>query len=476
MDNKDIKNRKVRVRFAPSPTGFLHIGSLRTALFNWLFARHNQGSFLVRVEDTDRDRFSKEHEQAIVQSLQWSGIQSDEPFVYQHDRRKEHQKAADLLIEQGKAYYCFCLQDDLQLKREKAEQNKQTYVYDQTCRNLTVSQDDLKKTSVIRFKVECEDDVVQFNDLIRGEVSLPLDHIDDFIIARSDGSMTYNFAVVQDDKFMKISHIIRGEDHIVNTGKQILLFKAFGYEIPQFAHVPLILSESGQKMSKRDDAVGVQDYRSKGILAEALSNYLVRLGWSHGDQEVFTTDELIQYFKIDDVGKKGAIFDYQKLLWLNSVYIKEKSAVELFSLIQQNLNINLVAQLSDWSQEQQQKAIMLYKDRSHTLHDLINGVLQLYNAPETYDVDSLNKWVDQQTPNVLSLFQKKLEDVDFNKDQLQALAKTIAKEQNVKFPKVAQPMRIALIGSSQGPGVFDMVEIIGKEAFFERLNRFSQSL
>jgi len=473
MNIKDKSQSKVRVRFAPSPTGFLHIGGLRTALFNWLFARHAGGSFLVRIEDTDRARFSQDYEYAIVSALQWADIKADEPFVYQHARQPQHQKMVDELIAQGHAYYCFCTLDALQQKRESAEEDKETYIYDRSCRRVKPTKDDLKKPYVVRFKVELDEDFLVFNDLIRGKVSLPTEHIDDFVIARSDGSMTYNFAVVQDDHFMRISHVIRGEDHIVNTAKQILLYQAHNWKVPEFAHVPLILGSNGQKMSKRDAAVGVQDYKDKGILADALCNYLVRLGWSHGDQEVFTTDELIKYFKIDDVGKNGAIFDYNKLLWLNSVYIKAKPAGELAALIYQNLDINLVVKTSMWSQEQREAAITLYKDRSQTLRELADGVMQVYQAPTKYDVESLAQWVTHDTQSLLQQVIKELDGVAFEKQALQDCVKAFAKHRDIKFPAIAQPMRIALIGSSHGPGVFDMVELLGKQETFNRLSKLS---
>lgn len=470
----NIKNKhKVRVRFAPSPTGFLHIGGLRTALFNWLFAHHEGGSFLVRIEDTDRDRFSQEYEYAIISSLQWAGIKADEPFVYQHARQSEHQKAVNELIAQEKAYYCFCSIDELAVKRESAQEDKETYIYDKTCRYKKPTKEDLKNNPyVVRFKVEFNEDFLNFQDLIRGNVALPAEHIDDFVIARSDGSMTYNFAVVQDDHFMRISHVIRGEDHIVNTAKQILLYQAHGYKVPEFAHVPLILGSNGQKMSKRDAAVGVQDYKDKGFLADALCNYLVRLGWSHGDQEVFTTDELITYFKIDDVGKNGAIFDYNKLLWLNSVYIKAKPASELCALIQQNLEINLVQQTSAFNQEQLQATITLYKDRSQTLRELVQGVMNLYHAPQVYDAESVAQWVTLEVIAKLRILIDELQYAHIDELQLQEVVKTFAKDHDLKFPMIAQPIRIALIGSSHGPGIFDMIGILGKDETLHRLKQF----
>jgi glutamyl-tRNA synthetase len=477
MNIKDKNQSKVRVRFAPSPTGFLHIGGLRTALFNWLFAEHVGGTFLVRIEDTDRDRFSDEYEYAITSSLQWAGIRSAEPIVYQHPRQGEHQKAVDQLIEQGKAYYCFCSLDELQQKREIAQGDKETYIYDKTCRTLKPTKEDIKtKPYVVRFKVEVDQEFLVFDDLIRGKVSLPTEHIDDFVIARSDGSMTYNFAVVVDDHFMRISHVIRGEDHIVNTGKQILLYQAYGWSIPQFGHVSLILGSSGQKLSKRDAAVGVQDYKDKGFLADALCNYLVRLGWSHGDQEVFTIDEMIQYFDISTVSTHGAIFDYNKLLWLNGVYIKAKSAQELQALINQNLEINIVAKTSQWNQDQRLAAITLYKDRSQTLRELVDGIMQLYQAPTLYDAESMAAFVTPQTKDLIQDLAQQLADQKFEKATLQDFIKAFVKAKDVKFPTVAQPIRIALIGSSHGPGIYEMLEILGKDEVMHRLQIFCKSL
>ncbi|MBV8661253.1 MAG: glutamate--tRNA ligase [Candidatus Dependentiae bacterium] len=475
MNIKDKNQSKVRVRFAPSPTGHLHIGGLRTALFNWLFAHHVGGAFLVRIEDTDRDRFSDEYEFAITSSLQWAGIKSDEPIVYQHARQSEHQKAVDELIAKGKAYYCFCSLDELQQKRESAQDEKETYIYDRSCRARIPTKEEIKNNKyVVRFKVEVDEEYLVFDDLIRGKVSLPTEHIDDFVISRSDGSMTYNFAVVQDDHFMRISHVIRGEDHIVNTGKQILLYKAHGWQVPLFGHVSLILGSTGQKLSKRDAATGVQDYKDKGFLADALCNYLVRLGWSHGDQEIFTTEEMIEYFKISDVSTHGAIFDYNKLLWLNSVYIKAKPAAELCALVNQNLAINLVAKTSAWLQEQREAAINLYKDRSQTLQELVTGVMSLYEAPTNYDAESTTQWVTSDTKNLISDLIKELLHQQFVKQELQDFVKIFAKNRDVKFPVIAQPIRIALIGSSHGPGIFDMLEIIGKDEAIHRLQIFCE--
>lgn len=471
MNIQDTNHHKVRVRFAPSPTGFLHIGGLRTALFNWLFAQHHAGKFLVRIEDTDRERFLQAYEDAIIDSLQWAGIKADEPYVYQHIRQSEHQQAVDDLIACGKAYYCFCTLDELQQKREFAQSEKETYIYDKTCRDKKLTAQDFQKPYVVRFKVEVQNDFLVFDDLIRGQVSLPTEHIDDFVLSRSDGSMTYNFAVVIDDHFMQISHVIRGEDHIVNTAKQILLYQAFNWVIPSFGHVPLILGPTGQKLSKRDAAVGVQEYKDKGFLPEALCNYLVRLGWSHGDQEVFTTEELIKYFKINDVNKHGAIFDYQKLLWLNGVYIKALTPVQLSDEICENLNINFDEMMPAFDDEQLYATIDLYKDRSQTLCELVHGLMQLYQQPDDYDQESLQQWITKETKILLQELIEALKLEEFTQHNLQNVVKVFAKNKNIKFPSIAQPIRIALIGTSHGPGVFAMMEILGKEASCQRLQK-----
>ncbi len=468
MNKQDIK---VRVRFAPSPTGFLHIGGLRTALFNWLFAAHEQGVFLVRIEDTDRDRFSDEYERAIVDSLEWAGIVSAEPLVYQHERQPEHQKAIDVLLDQEKAYYCFCSVEELQQKREIAQGEKETYIYDKTCRDKKYTKiDAIGKSYVVRFKVQVSDNFIYFDDIIRGTVALPTEHIDDFVLSRSDGSMTYNFAVVVDDHFMDISHVIRGEDHIVNTGKQILLYQAYGWRIPQFGHVSLILGPSGQKLSKRDAAVGVGDYKDKGFLPEALCNYLLRLGWSYKDQEVFTQEEMIRYFNIADVSTHGAIFDYQKLLWLNSVYIKAKSPQELCDFLRMQCGQDLTSQTGIWNEHNLHQAVKLYQERSSTLQELYAGVMSLYQTPIVYDEESLHAWVNVVSVDLIVKLMKLFDTVNFEKNNLQQVLKQFVQDEQTKFPVIAQVIRIALVGSSHGPGVYDMMEIVGKQVTLDRLH------
>ena len=461
----------VRVRFAPSPTGHLHIGGLRTALFNYLYAKNQGGQFLVRIEDTDRERYTKEHEDAIIRSLEWAGIVSDEPLVYQFARQDEHQKALQKLLASGKAYKCFCSAESLQEKREKAEAAQGFYQYDQTCRSADQSSD---APHVVRFKVDVQDDVLHFQDLIRGDVSLKRNQLDDFIVARTDGSITYNFAVVEDDYAMKVSHVIRGEDHLLNTFKQILLYQALAYDVPQFAHLPLILSQSGQKLSKRDAAVSVDEYREAGYLPEAVCNYLVRLGWSYGDQELFTKNEMIKFFSLDNVQKKGAVFDIDKLRWLNSVRLQEAQAADLIQKMRSNIDKDLEKECADWSQATVLHVVDQYKSRVQTLGDLHDQIMQLYFAPESYDPESLEQWIDNQTVTYVTLLHEKFGSITFAKDEIMATIKAFCKEQGIKMGQIAQPIRIALCGTASGPGVGDMLMMLGKDESLRRLEKLAK--
>jgi glutamyl-tRNA synthetase len=456
----------VRVRFAPSPTGYLHIGGLRTALFNWLFARHNGGVFLVRIEDTDRERYTPEYEAAIVRSLDWAGIHADEPLVYQFARQPLHQQSLQKLLDSGHAYRCFCSVESLQKKRAAAEAAQGFYQYDGNCRTADQT---LDQPYAVRFKVEISGDIITFNDLIRGEVSLQRNQLDDFIVARTDGSVTYNFAVIEDDHFMGITHVIRGEDHLLNTFKQILMYQALGYPVPHFAHLALILGDSGQKLSKRDAATSVDEYRDGGYLPAALCNYLARLGWSHKDQELFSTAELVSLFTLDNVQKKGAIFDLDKLRWINSVHMQNSDAAALLQVMQEQMNLDLAGEFSSWSPEILRHAVAVYQSRAHTLIELYQQLKSLYHAPESYDPQSLEEWIDNQVKNDVQLLQEKLQAAQFEKDELAEVIKQFCREHNVKMGNIAQPIRIALCGSASGPGLFDMLYIVGKAESLQRL-------
>ncbi|RMD51738.1 MAG: glutamate--tRNA ligase, partial [Nitrospirae bacterium] len=323
-------NQNVRVRFAPSPTGYLHIGGARTALFNWLFARHNKGVFILRIEDTDRSRSTEESIEAIIEGLKWLSLDWDEGPVRQTDRLSIYKKKVEELLQKKKAYYCYCSAEELQKRREEAIKKGLPPGYDRRCRYRKEPVPGVKP--VVRFASNTEGETV-VEDLIKGNIVFKNSQIDDFIILRSDGTPTYNFVVVVDDIDMKITHVIRGDDHLNNTPKQIQIYNAFGAELPYFAHLPMILGPDRTRLSKRHGAMSVMAYKEMGYLPDALVNYLVRLGWSYGDQEVFTREELIEKFSLENVGKSPAVFNPEKLLWLNSLYINNTPSDRLIELV-----------------------------------------------------------------------------------------------------------------------------------------------
>lgn len=467
-------NALIRVRFAPSPTGHLHIGSLRTAFFNWLYARHTGGTFLIRIEDTDRERSTKEYEDSLLQSLQWTGIVSDEPIVYQFSRNDIHTRIAYQLIEKGKAYKCYCAEEELEAKKNKAIERQDTYQYDRTCRSL-VSQKE-NQPFVIRFRVSVDEEILSFHDEIKGLVSIPSAQMDDFVIIRSDGVATYNFAVVQDDHDMQISHVIRGEDHLLNTFKQILLYQALEYTVPIFAHIPLILGSSGQKLSKRDAVTSVIEYKKQGYLPKALCNYLLRLGWSDGDKEIFTQTEMVESFSLQGVHSSGAKFDLEKLNWMNSVYIKGLTPKEILSILKNDMHKDLEKITVDWKEENLFRWISLYQDRVHTLLQLYDEIVNVYYLPKAYDWNSLHEIIEKESVVVLQLLQQEFENLSFNKEVLSNFMKDFCKTHEYKMAQVAQLLRFALLGSLSGPSVIDMLELFGRKEVLRRISFVMDSL
>ena len=464
-----VKKKQVKVRFAPSPTGNLHVGGLRTALFNWLFAKHYQGVFLLRVEDTDRERSTESFMHAQLAALKWVGITSDEVPLIQSERIVMYQTVAQKLLEQKKAYRCVCTSEQVRARLAARGITDEHYGYDGFCRTREISQD---QPAAIRFMVPDTLEVVTFEDAIRGTVTVHKDQLDDFVIIRSGDSMPmYNFCVVIDDFASGITHIIRGEDHISNTPKQILLYQALGYELPIFAHIPMILGSDGNRLSKRDGAVDVLSYRDSGYLPDALLNYIARLGWSHGDQELFTVQELISYFTLDHVGKKPAIFDYAKLEWINSVYMRNYSADNLLVLLQ-NLDTSWDKKVSRWSHEQLVRLISLYKERTTTLVQLADSIHALACMPAGYSQDDTQAWITSEILVLLSLVLELFETLDqihWTHDGLQTVLKNFCKEHDIKLVAIAQPLRIALTGAAQSPGIFDLLELVGKQESILRI-------
>lgn len=466
-----MDQNKIRVRFAPSPTGNLHIGGLRTALFNWLYAQHNTGDFLIRIEDTDKERSKPEYTKSILNTLEWTSILPDEPIVFQSSRLQRHLELIDKLLKENKAYKCFCPATNSDSESNYTQYNK-------ACRSKEPKKEDINKPFTIRFKIPDNIEKVEFTDLIRGHISIEKDQLDDFIILRSDGNPTYNFVVVVDDADMKITDVIRGEEHISNTPKQILLYRALDFKVPKFAHLPMILGSSGQKLSKREGATSVLDYKKNGYLPDALCNYLVRLGWSHGDQEIFTKEELVKYFSLDSVGKKGAIFDPDKLEWVNSVYIKNHDSKELYNYIVQYLDHDLNKDLKGWDYSKILEIISLYKDRSKTLCELIFNLKSIYNFTiKNFNSENLKGFDIGKIKEYLYLLEVALyQQEDFSLDNIKNIIKNICSNLNIKLPELAKPLRLALTGSQTSPGVFDLVYLLGKKESLKRINCFRESI
>lgn len=435
----------VRVRFAPSPTGHLHIGGLRSALFNWLFARHHGGVFLLRIEDTDHERSKPEFTRSILDSFAWAELAYDEPVVIQSERITQHQCIAHELVAAGKAYYCYC--------PPNPDQGSGYTTYDGRCREL---REKLDKPAAIRFKTP-RSGSIDFTDLIHGPMSFSLDTIDDFIIVRSDGTPMYNFVVVVDDAFMRITHVIRGEEHLVNTPRQILIYQACGYPLPHFAHLPLILGSSGSKLSKRDAAVSVLEYKDAGFLPDGLCNYLARLGWSHGDQEIFSRAELITYFDLAHVGKTGAIFDTTKLLWVNSMHLKQLSAAQL--------STQLDGWQSGWKEalvplrDDQIRALLdLYKERSQTLKELFEQVrsVALVDGALLKNDPLIAAMRDVQW-QALDLLIQSLSHSQYSREEVVTAFKQVCDRMQLGMADIAKPVRLALTGSLAAPGVYELV-------------------
>jgi glutamyl-tRNA synthetase len=461
---------KVRVRFAPSPTGHLHIGGARTALFNYLYARHNNGTFILRIEDTDRSRSTDEYIEAIIEGMKWLGLDCDEGPFRQTDRFDVYRNYVDRLVKEGKAYYCYCSAEELEERRKLALTTGKMPKYDGRCRNL--KEPVPGEIPAVRFKIPLEGQTI-VDDLIRGTVVFENNQLDDLIILRSDGTPTYNFTVVVDDVDMKITHVIRGDDHLNNTPKQIHIYKALGYNIPKFAHLPMILGSDKTRLSKRHGATSVMAYYEMGYLPDALVNYLVRLGWSYGDQEVFSREELIKCFSFDNVGKAAAVFNPEKLLWLNSQYIIHSPSERLAELVMPFLvKEKIIGEGQDIDRKWLSKAIDTLKERSKTLVELAN-TLRYYIAEEVeYNAKAKDKFLNEKSSELLIELKNSIASVpDFSHQALEIVFKSIVEKHGVKLGSLAQPVRVAITGGTESPGIFEVLEIVGKEKTLRRLEK-----
>ncbi len=454
---------KIRTRFAPSPTGYLHIGGARTALFSWLFARHNNGEFVLRIEDTDQQRSTDESTKAILDAMSWMGLNWDEGPYFQAQRVDLHRQMVQKLLEEGKAYVCTCTPEELETKRKEALATGKKPKYDGTCREKG-----LKKSpgSVVRFR-GTDAGVTVVEDLIKGNIVFNNEELDDLIIERGDGYPTYNFAVVIDDAMMNITHVIRGDDHVNNTPRQILMYQALGFEVPKFAHVPMILGSDKTRLSKRHGATSVMAYKEMGYLSEALVNYLVRLSWSHGDQEIFSPKELVDLFSLDAVGKSPAVFNPEKLLWLNAHYIKEASPARLAEEMKPLWPAG--ADVSDESFVR--KIIVDLQPRAKTLVELAQASEFYFAGQISYEAEAAQKFLTPEVAPHLKSIAAAIPGIeDYSKAGIETFLKSFIEANGIKFKAIAQPLRVALTGKTVSPGIDEVMVTLGKDRVAQRIN------
>jgi glutamyl-tRNA synthetase len=460
---------QVRTRFAPSPTGYLHIGGARTALFNYLFARHHGGKFILRIEDTDRERSTPEAIQAILDAMKWLQLDYDEGPFYQTERYPLYKEKIKRLLASDKAYPCTCTADELNAKRQQAMKEKRKPSYDGTCRPAEGVIADLPtdKPFTVRFRSPGQGSTT-VKDLIKGDVVFDNRELDDLIIARSDGTPTYNFCVVVDDIDMRISHIIRGDDHLSNTPRQIQLYEALGHELPQFAHVPLILGTDKARLSKRHGATSVMAYRDMGYFSEAVVNYLVRLAWSHGDQEIFTRRELIEKFSLDNIGKSAGVFNPEKFLWVNFHYLKSKPLAELAEEIKPYIAAKgyPVPQDNQWLEQM----IKTLQERAKTLVELVDTGHYFFTEDVTLDDKAAKKFLTNAARTPMERLKAELTAIeDFTHENIERAFTSTREKCRLTMGELAQPVRVALTGSSVSPGIHEVIEVLGKARTLHRL-------
>jgi len=457
----------VRTRFAPSPTGYLHIGGVRTALFSWLYARRHGGQFVLRIEDTDLQRSSVESVNAILEGMTWLGLEYDEGPIYQTRRFDRYDAIIQQLLDSGHAYKCYCSKERLETLREGQMQRKEKPRYDGRCRN-GAKPPEPNAPFVIRFRNPLDGGVV-VDDLIRGRVVFQNSELDDLIIARSDGSPTYNLTVVVDDSDMDITHVIRGDDHVNNTPRQVNILRALGAEPPVYAHVPMILGADGRRLSKRHGAVSVMQYRDEGYLSEALLNYLVRLGWSHGDQEIFSVDEMIELFDISDVNKAASVFNQDKLLWLNQQYIIATDARHIARHLSHHLGLRGIDPAPEPDLHQ---VVQAQHERARTLVEMADISEFFYQDFEEYDAKSAKKHLKPAAREPLERMREALAALgDWQPEALHQLVKDVAASLDLAMGKVAQPLRVAVVGRAASPGIDVTLHLVGREACLRRIDR-----
>ncbi|MDB9768796.1 glutamate--tRNA ligase [Candidatus Pelagibacter ubique] len=458
---------KVATRFAPSPTGALHIGGVRTALFNWLYSKNKNGTFHLRIEDTDKERSKDEHKIQIIKSLKWIGIEHDGDEYIQSTKIDDHVNVANELLKNGHAYKCYCSSDEIEEQKKRARQKKLPYVYNRKCRDLQESNAPTIIKPVIRFKSKIEGTSI-LKDLVQGDVEIENTTIEDFIILRNDGTPTYNLSASVDDHQMNMTHIIRGDDHKINTFKQMQIYLAMKWEVPQFAHIPLIHTIEGKKLSKRDNASTLDDYSKIGIMPDALRNYLLRLGWSFEDKEIFTLDESIKYFNLEGIGKSPSKLDMSRILSMNEHYIKNIDENDLFNQLIEYCKLYKSEIKSD-KKDKIKKSLTFLKNKAKTLEDIFNNGQYIIVDEVNFNQDDI-KIVDDKAKKIISAFNAQFAIIDkLSKETLEPIVNELIKSNNTNFKGVGQPLRIALTGSKFGPGIYDIIISLGKEEVIKRL-------
>ncbi|WP_440618484.1 glutamate--tRNA ligase [Candidatus Pelagibacter sp. HIMB1493] len=460
---------KVATRFAPSPTGALHIGGVRTALFNWLYSKNQKGTFHLRIEDTDKERSKEEHKIQIIKSLNWLGIKHDGEEYIQSSKIDDHVKIANELLKNGYAYKCYCSPEEIEEQKKRARQKKIPYVYNRKWRDADEKDAPKEIKPVIRFKSKIEGSSI-LKDLVQGDVEIENSTIEDFVILRNDGTPTYNLSATVDDHEMDMTHIIRGDDHKINTFKQIQIYEAMKWRVPLFAHIPLIHTIEGKKLSKRDNASTLDDYSKIGIMPDALRNYLLRLGWSYQDKEIFTLEESIKFFNLEGIGKSPSKLDMSRILSMNEYYIKNIDENDLYD--------NLLRYCEEFKDKidtekasKIKSSLVFLKNKAKTLEEIFNNAKYIINDEVNFNENDL-KLIDDKSKKIINEFQDEIKNLEsLTRDNLEPIVNNLIKKHETNFKGVGQPLRVALTGSKFGPGLYDIVISLGKADVEKRLRK-----
>ena len=458
---------KVATRFAPSPTGALHIGGVRTALFNWLYSKNQKGTFHLRIEDTDKERSKDEYKVQIINSLKWIGIEHDGDEYIQSTKIDDHIQIANELLKNGNAYKCYCSNEEIEEQKKRARQKKLPYIYNRKWRDADEKDIPQDIKPVIRFKSKIEGKSI-LKDLVQGDVEIENNTIEDFIILRNDGTPTYNLSATVDDHQMGMTHIIRGDDHKINTFKQIQIYLAMGWEVPSFAHIPLIHTIEGKKLSKRDNASTLDDYSKIGIMPDALRNYLLRLGWSYQDKEIFNLNESIKYFNLEGIGKSPSKLDMSRILSMNEHYIKTIDEQQLFKSLIEYCEI-YKEKIKPEKEEKIKNSLSFLKNKAKTLEDIFNNAKYIILDKINFNPDDL-KLIDDKAKKIIQEFKTEISSLDnLNREILEPIVNNLIKKHETNFKGVGQPLRVILTGSKFGPGLYDILISLGKEEVNQRL-------